>query len=376
MHGIYIHIPFCAQKCAYCDFLSFPGRHEEKKRRYLAALEHEIRHRVCGRWSQANTIFIGGGTPTTLTAAELKQLLKVLADCVDLSRVEEFTVEANPGTVDAEKLAVLKHGGVNRLSFGVQSFDEQLLKMVGRVHTADEAADAVRLARQTGFENINLDLMYGLPGQTFTQWKATIDRALELAPEHLSLYQLIPEEGTYLVRQMEAGKLPPIDEDGAAEWFDWQRTWLRDVDYHQYEISNYARPGFASKHNQLYWHLNDYLGLGLGATSWERPKRLVNTSDFHSYVTGWLENGQAPQEVEALSKEEQMSETVFMGLRMNTGLSLKTFEDLYHQPLEVVFADALSTGRNNGWLIIDDGYLKLSDQGRRMGNWVFELFIE
>lgn len=376
MHGIYIHIPFCAQKCAYCDFLSFPGRHEEKKRRYLAALEQETRQRICGRWSQANTIFIGGGTPTTLTAAELEQLLKVLADYVDLSHVEEFTVEANPGTVDAEKLAVLKHGGVNRLSFGVQSFDEQLLKMVGRVHTADEAADAVRLARQTGFENINLDLMYGLPGQTFTQWKATIDRALELAPEHLSLYQLIPEEGTHLVRQMDAGVLPPIDEDGAAEWFDWQRAWLRDVDYHQYEISNYARPGFASKHNQLYWHLNDYLGLGLGATSWERPKRLVNTSDFHSYVTGWLVNGQAPQKVEALSKEEQMSETVFMGLRMNTGLSLKTFEDLYHQPLEVVFADALSTGRNNGWLIIDDGYLKLSDQGRRMGNWVFELFIE
>lgn len=376
MHGIYIHIPFCAQKCAYCDFLSFPGRHEEKKRRYLAALEQEIRHRVCGRWSQANTIFIGGGTPTTLTSEELAHLLKVLADCVDLSHVEEFTVEANPGTVDAEKLAVLKHGGVNRLSFGVQSFDEQLLKMVGRVHTADEAADAVRLARQTGFENINLDLMYGLPGQTFTQWKATLDRALELAPEHLSLYQLIPEEGTHLVRQMDAGVLPPIDEDGAAEWFDWQRTWLRDVDYHQYEISNYACPGFESKHNQLYWHLNDYLGLGLGATSWERPNRLVNTSDFHSYVTGWLVNGQAPQEVEALSKEEQMSETVFMGLRMNTGLSLKTFEDLYHQPLAVVFADALSTGRNNGWLIIDDRYLKLSDQGRRMGNWVFELFIE
>lgn len=376
MHGIYIHIPFCAQKCAYCDFLSFPGRHEEKKQRYLLALEKEMRARIGGRWSRPNTIFIGGGTPTTLTAEELARLLKVLAECVDIASVEEFTVEANPGTIDDEKLAVLKNGGVNRLSFGVQSFDDRLLKMVGRVHTANEAADAVRLARQAGFENINLDLMYGLPGQTLAQWRATVDRALALAPEHLSLYQLIPEAGTLLVRQMEAGVLPPIDEDGAAEWFDWQREWLHAADYHQYEISNYARPGFASKHNQLYWHLDDYLGLGLGATSWERPQRIENTSDFLSYVSGWLENGSAPQNVERLTVEEQMSETVFMGLRMNAGLSLKKFEALYQRPLAVVFADALKAGMDNGWLLIEDGYLKLSDQGRRVGNWVFELFIE
>ncbi len=375
MHGIYIHIPFCAQKCTYCDFLSFPGKHEKEKAQYLQALEHEIHGRVQGRWQHAQTIFIGGGTPTTLSADELARLLAVIGGCVDLADVQEFTVEANPGTIDAEKLSVLKAGGVNRLSFGVQSFDDALLKMIGRVHTAAEAEEAVRMARHAGFTNINLDLMYGLPGQTAEQWKSTIDQALALTPEHLSLYQLIPEPGTSLVHKMEAGLLPPVDEDGAAEWFEEQRTWLAEAGYRQYEISNYTREGFASKHNQLYWKLDDYLGLGLGATSWERPRRSENTQDFLLYTSA-LQTGQAvPQHIETLTREEQMSESVFMALRMNQGLSLADFTALYGCTLESVFPAALEEGVRQGWLVIADDHLRLTERGRALGNWVFELFI-
>ena len=226
MIGLYIHIPFCDQKCAYCDFLSFPGRHSAQKAQYLDALCAEMRLRLRGRWQHPQTIFIGGGTPTALSAEELRMLLQTLASCVDLAGVEEFTVEANPGTVDREKLAVLGGGGVNRLSFGVQSFDDGLLQTLGRIHTAQEAQEAVQLAREAGFTNVNLDLMYGLPGQSEAQWRDTIAQAIALEPQHLSLYQLIPEEGTAIVRRMDAGLLPSVDEDGAARWFAAQRGWL------------------------------------------------------------------------------------------------------------------------------------------------------
>lgn len=375
MIGLYIHIPFCAQKCGYCDFLSFPGRHQAEKARYIKALASEIRLRVEGRWKRPQTIFIGGGTPTTLTAKELRSLLAAIGDRVDLSGVEEFTVEANPGSVDSEKLKVLRAGGVNRLSFGVQSFDDGLLRQIGRVHTAAEADEAVVLARAAGFTNINLDLMYGLPGQSEAQWRATLDHALALSPTHLSLYQLIPEAGTAIVRQMEAGTLPPIDEDSAAKWFDWQRGWLAARGYAQYEISNYAEPGFASRHNQLYWRLDDYLGLGFGATSWERPVRTSNTSDFGDYCRALESGSLPPHEREHLTRKDEQSESVFMALRMNTGLSRVRFRALYSEDVTQVFADAIGEGLRRGWLVLNDEALRLTDEGRRLGNWVFELFL-
>lgn len=375
MRGLYIHIPFCEQKCAYCDFLSFPGKQKENKTRYLDALMKEMRLRLKGEWQNPDTIFIGGGTPTALDCDALAALLETLGQCVDLESVVEFTVEANPGTVDEEKFAVLKKDGVNRLSFGVQSFDATLLKRIGRIHTAEEAENAVAMARRAGFSNINLDLMYGLPGQSVEQWRETVARAMALHPTHLSLYQLIPEPSTLLVRQMEAGVVPPVDEDGAADWFDWQREWLAEAGYEQYEISNYARKGYESKHNQLYWTLDDYLGLGLGATSWERPLRTSNTSDFQAYLRA-LEAGECPpQEEERLSKCDQMSESVFMALRMNRGLDKARFETLYGETVGVVFAEAIAEGKTRGWLADDERFLFLTDEGRRMGNWVFELFI-
>lgn len=375
MRGLYIHIPFCEQKCAYCDFLSFPGRQLKNKARYVEALCQEMQWRITDEWKKPDTIFIGGGTPTALTNAELRRILEVLEQCVDVSAIKEFTVEANPGTVDEEKLTILRQGGVNRLSFGVQSFDETLLKRIGRIHTAEDAVEAVALARRVGFNNINMDLMYGLPGQNLEQWHTTVERALSLEPTHLSLYQLIPEPSTLLVRQMEAGVVPPVDEDGAAEWFEAQRGWLAEAGYEQYEISNYAREGYDSKHNQLYWNLDDYLGLGLGATGWTRPIRRSTTSSFQTYLNS-LEHGfLPPAEEECLARDEQMSESVFMALRMNRGLSRARFTTLYGVDVNTVFEDAISEGAEKGWLVLNDDALFLTDFGRRMGNWVFELFI-
>ena len=375
MYGLYIHIPFCEQKCKYCDFLSYPGHQKENKERYIEALMHEMSLRLKGRWQVPDTIFMGGGTPTALSSMELQKILDHLNTLIDLSKVQEFTCEANPGTVDEEKLYILKNGGVNRLSFGVQSFDDVLLRRIGRIHSAQEAIEAVCLAKQVGFQNINIDLMYGLPGQSKKQWYNTIETALSLGTQHLSLYQLILEPYTAIVHELENNRLPPIDEDGAAQWFEEQREWIARAGYMQYEISNYALCGFESKHNQIYWDLDDYLGLGLGATSWERPIRRVNTSNFSSYVGAYYSSKDVPCSEERITIDDQMSESVFMALRMNRGLSRQKFKSLYNKDVTEVFAKAIEEGIKNQWLTVSDSNVALTNIGRNVGNWVFELFI-
>lgn len=375
MKGIYLHIPFCEQKCYYCDFLSYPKSEVSIQEQYIEALIREIKYRVTGAWKKADTIFIGGGTPTVLSSNLLDKLLDVLRNAVDVETVKEFTVEANPGTVDREKLQILKDGGVNRISFGAQSFDEVNLKRLGRIHSEKDIYQAVALAKDIGFSNINLDLMYGLPGECFSTWKQDIDKALQLDLMHLSLYQLIVEEGTPLMAMLNQGHLPTVDDAMAAKAFDWQRQYLAERGYFQYEISNYAKPGYASLHNQLYWRLNNYLGLGLGATGWQRPVRYQNTSDLNRYLTANFCEADAYRESEILETDSQMSETVFMALRMNVGLLYEDFYDLYGTSVEAVFGEAIAIGIKRKWLEKRDEALVLTDLGRKFGNDVFELFI-
>lgn len=376
MYGIYIHIPFCAQKCSYCDFLSFPTQSYERKKQYIKAIIKELTLKVNDEWYRPISIFIGGGTPTVLDSILLDELMKGIHQTVDMSVVKEFTVEANPGTIDEKKIKVLKNAGVNRLSFGVQSFDKKMLQLLERVHSVEEVEQAVMLAKKYEIQNINLDLMYGLPYMKQKTWEDTLKKAVALEPAHLSLYQLIVEPHTKIAHMLDSEQLPMIDDDLAAMQFDWQREWLAEKGYYQYEISNYAKKGCQSVHNKLYWHLKNYLGIGLGATSWRRPVRYKNTEDFYGYVSALhFNNKLSAQESEKLSLQEQMSESIFMGLRLNEGVCMETFEKIYNISLQEHFKEAIDEGIKKGWLFYEDDFLRLTNKGRRMGNWVFELFL-
>lgn len=373
IEALYVHIPFCPKKCNYCDFLSFAR--PEQMARYVAALTAELQLAARRYPVKAKTIFIGGGTPTCLPDALLEQVLQAVQQYFVTPALQEYTVEANPGTVSAANLQLLRQYGVNRLSLGVQSDDQEQLQLLGRIHTFAQAKEAVQLARQAGFANINLDFMYGLPGQTLEQWRHTLTQALALEPQHLSLYQLKIEEGTLLDTWLTQGKISQFDDDTALQMYRLAQTMLAERGYQQYEISNYARPGLASRHNQVYWRTENYLGVGLGACSWVRPLRWNNTFDLDAYAAQ-LAQGQLPQqEPEELTTLEQMEETAFMALRMNSGLSKSGFAQRFGKDLEAVFAPALQRCVQRGWLEETADAYRLTEEGRVLGNLVFVEFI-
>lgn len=374
VEAVYIHIPFCLRKCNYCDFLSF--YRPEEMAGYAEALIKEMEIATEEYEVKAKTIFIGGGTPSSLPKELLEAVLKAVQTFFVSDALVEYTMEANPGTLDEEKLQIMHQYGVNRLSLGVQSDRADHLKMLGRIHTFDEAKQAVEMARTAGFENINLDFMYGLPGQTIEQWKETLTNAMELKPQHLSLYQLKIEEGTAMHQWLEDGKISEFDDETALEMYRIAQTMLAENGYGQYEISNYALAGRESLHNQVYWRTENYLGVGLGACSWMRPNRWNNSFEMADY-SEMIANGQLPaQEPEVLNETEQMEETVFMALRMNDGLSKKVFAERFGQPVEAVFADALKRCAEKGWIEETEEVCKLTEEGRVLGNLVFMEFIE
>lgn len=374
-YGLYLHIPFCASKCAYCDFLSFPGDHTAWKDQYVRALCAEIEARLSPNWQDPTSIFIGGGTPTSLSLEHFSALFASLTKGLSPSAKREFTIEVNPGSLTEELLEVFKKAGVNRLSIGAQSFDNEMLKCLGRGHSREDIIESVSLARLWGFHNINLDLIYGLPGQSLAHWQASLKEALSLEPEHLSCYQLIVEEGTKIARQLDEGSLPSLDPDLGADAWLWQIPYLQEQGYWQYEISNYAKEGYESKHNSLYWDLDNYLGLGLGATSWYRPKRRENTSDIRAYCQAWQEKEDAPYEEERLSREDQMLETMIMGLRLNRGVSCRSFRQRYGKSVEETYGAVLSMLEGKKLVQKNKDNWSLTDQGRMLGNLVFEAFL-
>jgi oxygen-independent coproporphyrinogen-3 oxidase len=379
--ALYLHIPFCHTRCYYCDFNTYAGILPLREP-YVRALLHEIAlageaaRREDGARRRSRTIFFGGGTPSLLS---VDQIARLLADCRTSFAVDEdaeITLEANPGTLSREHLIGLRAAGVNRLSLGAQSFETQLLKTLGRIHSPDEIEQALLFARTAGFTSINLDFMFGLPGQTMHHWQTTLDRALAMRPEHLSLYSLIIEEGTPFFEWTQEGRIMPGDEDLCADMYEYADERLQAAGYVNYEISNWALPGHESRHNLTYWRNLPYIGLGAGAYSYFGGRRYSNERDPQRYIT-LLRQDQLPVvESEVVGREQEMSETAFLGLRTAQGLHLPTFEARFGIPFAAFAGDRLRLVEEAGLLeYVHDGdtgdWLRLSKRGRLLGNEVF-----
>ncbi|MCH5329091.1 MAG: radical SAM family heme chaperone HemW [Coprobacter sp.] len=332
MAGIYLHIPFCKKRCIYCDFFSDTRLHWKQK--YLAALCEELKMRYAELdGAPVQTLYFGGGTPSGLTAEELNSLWETMAALFPLSDCEEITLEANPDDLTPAYIAMLKHTPVNRISMGVQSFDEQDLIFLNRRHTAAQAEEAFIHCREAGFGNISIDLIYGLPGQTMEGWKNNLERAVALQPDHISAYNLIYEEGTALYRLRESGKVTECRDELALDMFDWLINRLTAAGYEHYEISNFARPGMYSRHNTSYWQDVPYLGLGASAHSYNGTCRSWNVRDIPEYIRGISAHVFAGEK-EQLSENDKYNDMVLTALRTRWGLDLKRLESRFGTDLK------------------------------------------
>lgn len=375
--SIYIHIPFCVKKCAYCDFASFSGRMAQAEA-YVQAVCREIREQAAFFGARnVRSVFIGGGTPTLLTGAQIGELLNTLRACFSLDDDAEITMEGNPGTLSLERLVAYRAAGVNRLSLGVQSMNDDLLASIGRIHTARQAEEAVFLAREAGFENLNLDLMYGLPGQTCAQWTQTLERAMALEPQHLSCYSLIVEEGTPLFDAVQAGNCASLPDEESVEAMDEATFRLtREAGYERYEVSNYAQAGFECRHNRVYWECLPYLGLGLNAHSDMDGKRFYNPADWEAYMH--LANGEEAlrEEEGENTREERMFERMMMGLRMVRGVDAFRFEQDFGRTVEAVWPQTIGDMEKNGLMMRGAGRICLTERGMQVMNGVLVRLLE
>lgn len=388
LHGwtpraLYIHIPFCTNKCFYCDFNSYVVEGQPVDA-YLDALEREMERTVAQLPPETiRKVFVGGGTPTVLNPAQMKRFLEAVARHFPVAADAEFTMEANPGTTDPDKLAAMREGGVNRISFGAQSFDNGLLAAIGRIHEADDVVRSIENARRAGFENLSIDLMFGLPRQTLQQLADSVERALELDLPHYSLYSLKVEENTLFHRLYERGELPLPEEDTEVAMYAHLRERLGGAGYAQYEISNFAKPGFASRHNETYWRNEPYYGLGAGAHGYARGERHMNVKGVQAYIDA-AGAGLPRKETHAVSAREAMEDFMMVGLRMLGGVREADFRrqfggaslaDAFGPVLEKLQAQGLleRLGDNagegaSGW--------RLTERGIPLGNEVFGAFLE
>ena len=313
MAGIYVHIPFCKKRCLYCDFFSTTLL--DRRKEYIDALIKELRSDRIRELESIKTIYLGGGTPSTLEANDIKRII----DTIGSQGVEEITMELNPGDADIEYLKAIRQAGINRLSIGIQSFDDSLLRLIGRRHNAKQAVEAVKIAKEAGFDNISIDLMYALPTQTMEQWERTIDEALSLNVQHISSYGLMYENGTAMTQMMEQGQIETIDEDTENEMYDYLCERLKQVGFIHYEVSNFALQGYESKHNSAYWNNTPYLGIGAGSHSYVPPVRSWNPSNLDTYING-INDGTLIRESETLSEKDIYNERIMLGLRVNRGI--------------------------------------------------------
>ena len=376
--GLYIHIPFCVQKCKYCDFLSAPADDATKKR-YADALCKEITgYKELTKDYELATIYFGGGTPSVLDVSLTEQILTTVRNCFDVNQAAEVTLEVNPGTASLEKLKHYKELGINRLSIGVQSAKEKELTLLGRIHTFEDAKQTVLWAREAGFTNISLDLMSALPNQSLEDYKENVEAVLALNPEHISSYSLIVEEGTPFYGQYAEGapKEPELpDEETDRAMYAYTKERLVQAGYHRYEISNYAKPGFESRHNSSYWIGTEYLGVGLGASSLFTNARYHNETDLLSYMEEAEAGQDVRREIERLVPEEQMEEFMILGLRMMRGVSRAEFQKRFGTPIETVYGNALKKLERQGLLALGGDSISLTDTGIDVSNQVFVEFV-
>lgn len=371
--GLYVHIPFCVQKCNYCDFLSFSAD-EKRKRQYIDALVREMkswREKISDY--EVDTIFIGGGTPSVLSVTDMDSLFQGISDCFTRSQKTEFTVECNPGTVDEEKLSLYRQAGVNRLSFGMQSTMDEELHQLGRIHNYKQFLGSYELARRVGFDNVNVDIMSAVPKQTLMSYETTLHRVTKLAPEHISSYSLIIEEGTPFYEWYRES--PPVDEDTDRRMYECTEEILSAAGYSRYEISNYAKPGRECRHNIKYWRRFEYLGLGLGASSQMGNCRFSNVRDLASYMDSVQSGEILAEEREELSSADEKAEFMYLGLRMMQGISEKEFEENFGENLMECYGEEINRCERQGLLECEGDRILLTKRGIDVSNRVFAEFI-
>ncbi|WP_424685050.1 radical SAM family heme chaperone HemW [Enterococcus sp.] len=371
----YIHIPFCEHICYYCDFnkVFLEGQPVDE---YLELLLREMDLQLAQTpIDQAPTLYVGGGTPTALTAQQLDRLLGGIVQRFPMKTVEEFTVEANPGDLTVDKLKIMQNYGVDRLSMGVQTFDDRLLKKIGRKHTADDVYQTMAFLEKADFRNVSIDLIYALPGQSLASFRDTLKRALDLDLPHYSLYSLILENKTMFMNWVRQGRLELPDQEEEGQMFEETIKAMEKAGRKQYEVSNFALPGHESKHNTVYWHNQHYFGFGAGASGYLGNRRYKNYGPIQHYLKP-LRQGILPvMENEVLTRENQMEEEMFLGLRLKEGVSFQRFQEKFQRSLESVYGDVLSTEVKAGHLVVENDSVRLTAQGLLIGNDIFEKFL-
>lgn len=371
-YSLYVHIPFCKKKCAYCDFPSYDGR-DELIPQYLDALNFELEYYYSlYKRPAVRTIYVGGGTPTLLADEQLSTLFTTIKNDFDIENGAEITIEANPGTITREKLKTLINAGVNRLSLGAQTFNNSHLKKIGRIHNDREIIDAFNMAREAGFENINLDLIFALPGESMKDWQESLAKAIKLNPEHISTYNLQLEEGTPLHAEKLKGGLKLPDEGTELEMYKYAIKYLEDNGYSHYEISNFAKPGRECRHNLIYWTMQNYIGAGAGAHSFIDNARTANSPSLEKYLT---KDMAAIKTEHRNTKKESMQEMIFLGLRLIQGFNIGDFTNRFGISMREIYKKELAELIDEGLIELNGKNIRLTENGLFLANEVFKRFL-
>lgn len=371
--GIYVHIPFCKQKCSYCDFISYCDKNDLIEK-YIKALKQEIKNSSVNEY-EISTIYIGGGTPSYIESKYISEILKTIKQKYNISRNVEITIEVNPGTATKEKLRDYVEAGINRISIGLQSCNNNLLKMIGRIHTYEEFLSTYKLAREVGFKNINVDLMIGLPNQTLDDVKKSLEEISKLNPEHISVYSLIVEEGTPIEKKIADGQLKLPNEELEREEYWEVKKFLESLGYKHYEISNFAKTGYESKHNLNCWEQKEYLGFGAAAHSYMKKTRYSNTENIEKYINQEMQSKQLHIVHEVQKEEEQKKEYMLLGLRKIDGVQISSFKNKFGCNPIMEFKNELKKLTQEGLIKIDLDQIKLTEKGIDLANIVWEEFI-